>query len=306
MARHLPPLNALRFFEAAARHRSFIRAAEELHVTPAAVSQQIKLLEDHLGVTLFRRGKTLVLNEAAADALHHVSDAFDQLERSMLRVRSGSIAGPLVISAPPVFAARWLIPRMADFYTRYPDVEVQLRASRRIVDFSMEEVDVAIRFGNFQQPGLSAETLMPEMIVPVAVPEVAAAIRKPADFVHANLIEDDWHITRSSIPDWKTWLVSLGIVETPSHIRRFGDSDLAIQAALNGLGVTLIWHSLVMNDLKAGRLKRIRDYSIPTDFTFQLVMPKSKAMLNKVAAFRAWLFEQAADRTRRKRSGKAG
>ena len=103
MARHLPPLNALRFFEAAARHRSFIRAAEELHVTPAAVSQQIKLLEDHLGVTLFKRGKTLVLNEAAADALHQVSDAFDQLERSMLRVRCGSIAGPLVISAPPAF-----------------------------------------------------------------------------------------------------------------------------------------------------------------------------------------------------------
>jgi LysR family transcriptional regulator, glycine cleavage system transcriptional activator len=307
MARHLPPLNALRFFEAAARHRSFIRAAEELHVTPAAVSQQIKLLEDHLGVTLFKRGKTLVLNEAAADALHHLSDAFDQIERSMLRVRSGSIAGPLVISAPPVFAARWLIPRLGDFYARYPDVEVQLHASRRIVDFSMEEVDVAIRFGNFQQPGLCVETLMPEMIVPVAVPDIAAAIRKPGDFVHANLIEDDWHIARSTVPDWRTWLVSLGIVETPLHLRRFGDTDLAIQAALNGLGITLIWHSLVTNDLKAGRLKRVLDYSIPTDFSFQLVMPKNKTMVSKVAAFRDWLFEQVASGARKnnlKRTGK--
>ena len=296
MARHLPPLNALRFFEAAARHRSFIRAAEELHVTPAAVSQQIKLLEDHLGVTLFKRGKTLVLNEAAADALHHVSDAFDQLERSMLRVRSGSIAGPLVISAPPVFAARWLIPRLEDFYARYPDVEIHLHATRRVVDFSMEEVDVAIRFGSSPQPGLSVETLMPEMIVPVAAPAIAVAIKTPADFWRANLIEDDWHVMRSTIPDWKTWLASLGIVQTPLNIRRFGDSDLAIQGALNGLGVALIWHSLVMDDVKAGRLARVLDYSIPTDFSFQLVMPKNKTMLSKVAAFRAWLFEQLTDR----------
>jgi LysR family glycine cleavage system transcriptional activator len=298
MARHLPPLNALRFFEAAARHLSFIRAAEELHVTPAAVSQQIKLLEDHLGVTLFKRGKTLVLNEAAADALHQISDAFDQLERSMLRVRSGSIAGPLVVSAPPVFASRWLIPRMADFYARYPDVEIQLLATRRVVDFAMEEVDVAIRFGSSPQPGLSVETLMPEMIVPVAVPDIAAAIKNPADLVHAKLIEDDWHIMRSTIPEWKSWLASLGIVETPLNIRRFGDSDLAIQAALNGLGVTLIWHSLVMDDIKAGRLARVLEYGIPTDFSFQLVMPKNKTMLSKVAAFRAWLFEQVADRAK--------
>lgn len=302
MARHLPPLNALRFFEAVARHRSFIRAAEELHVTPAAVSQQIKLLEDHLGVTLFKRGKTLVLNESATDALHHLSEAFDQIERTMLRVSSGSIAGPLVISAPPAFSARWLIPRLGNFYARYPDVEINLHASRRVVDFSMEEVDVAIRFGNAQQPGLSAETLMPEMIVPVAVPEIAAKIKKPTDFARAYLIEDDWHITRSTIPDWKTWLASMEIVETPLHIRRFGDSDLAIHAALNGLGVTLIWHTLVTDDLKSGRLMRVRDYSIPTELTFQLVMPKNKRMVSKVVAFRDWLFEQAANQPKGKQT----
>jgi LysR family glycine cleavage system transcriptional activator len=306
MARHLPPLNALRFFEAVARHRSFIRAAEELHVTPAAVSQQIKLLEDHLGVTLFKRGKTLVLNESASDALHHLSEAFDQIERTMLRVSSGSISGPLVISAPPAFSARWLIPRLGDFYTRYPDVEINLHASRRVVDFSMEEVDVAIRFGNAQQPGLSAETLMPEMIVPVAVPEIATKIKKPADLARANLIEDDWHITRSTIPDWKTWLAALGVAETPLHIRRFGDSELAIQAALNGLGITLIWHSLVMDDLAAGRLKQVVNLSIPTDFTFQLVMPRNKQMVSKVAAFRDWLFEQVANRPKGKRARKSG
>ncbi len=292
MARHLPPLNALRFFEAAARHRSFVRAAEELHVTPAAVSQQIKLLEDHLGVTLFKRGKALVLNESATDALHLISEAFDQLERAMLRVRSGSIAGPLIVSAPPVFAARWLIPRLGDFYARYPDVEIQLLATRRVVDFAMEEVDVAIRFGNTVHPGLSVENLMPEMIVPVAVPALVGSINTAADFARANLIEDDWHIMRGAFPEWKIWLASLGVTDTPLNIRRFGDSDLAVQAALNGLGVALTWHSLVVDDIESGRLIRVLDYSIPTEFSFQLVMPKNKTMLRKVAAFRAWLFEQ--------------
>jgi LysR family transcriptional regulator, glycine cleavage system transcriptional activator len=306
MARHLPPLNALRFFEAVARHRSFIRAAEELHVTPAAVSQQIKLLEDHLGVTLFKRGKTLVLNESAAAALLPLSEAFDQIERTMLRVSSGSIAGPLIISAPPAFAARWLIPRLGDFYARYPDVEVNLHASRRIVDFSMEEVDMAIRFGSTQQAGLCVETLMPEFIVPVAVPEIATAIRKPADLARASLIEDDWHTTRSTIPDWKTWLTSQGVTESPLHIRRFGDSDLAIQAALNGLGIALIWHTLVADDLKSGRLMRVLDFSIPTDFTFQLVMPRNKRMVGKVAAFRDWLFGQMANQPAAKRGRKIG
>ena len=295
MARHLPPLNALRFFEAAARHRSFVRAAEELHVTPAAVSQQIKLLEDYLGVSLFKRGRTLVLNESAHDALHLVSDAFDQLERAMLRVHSGSIAGPLNVSTPPVFAARWLIPRMDDFYARYPDVEIHLLATRRVVDFSMEEIDVAIRFGSGPHPGLSVESLMPEVIVPVAAPGLAATIKTPGDLAHANLIEDDWHIMRGAFPEWKALLATLGVVDIPLSIRRFGDADLAIQAAINGLGITLMWQSLVLNDLKSGRLVRVLNHSIPTDLSYQLVMPKNKAVLSKVAAFRAWLFEQVAE-----------
>ncbi|NNM68834.1 MAG: transcriptional regulator GcvA [Gallionella sp.] len=295
MARHLPPLNALRFFEAAARHRSFVRAAEELHVTPAAVSQQIKLLEDYLGISLFKRGRTLVLNESAHDALHLVSDAFDQLERAMLRVHSGSIAGPLNVSTPPVFAARWLIPRMDDFYARYPDVEIHLLATRRVVDFSMEEVDVAIRFGSEPHPGLSVESLMPEVIIPVAAPGLAATIKTRNDLAHANLIEDDWHIMRGAFPEWKALLGTLGVVDVALKIRRFGDADLAIQAAINGLGITLTWQSLVLNDLKSGRLAHILNHSIPTDLSYQLVMPKNKAVLSKVAAFRRWLFEQVAE-----------
>jgi LysR family transcriptional regulator, glycine cleavage system transcriptional activator len=297
MARHLPPLNALRFFEAAARHRSFVRAAEELHVTPAAVSQQIKLLEDHLGIALFKRGKALVLNESAEEALHLVSDAFDQLERAMLRVRSGSIAGPLIVSTPPVFAARWLIPRLQDFYALYPDVDIHVLATRRLVDFAMEEVDMAIRFGSGAFPGLSVESLMPERIVAVATPRLARSIKQPADLALAHLIEDDWHIIQGMFPEWKTWLASLGVTPSSLNVRRFGDTDLAIQAAVNGLGITLAWHSLVRDDLKSGKLRQVLDHSMASELSYQLVMPKNKTMLRKVAAFRSWLFEQAGEQT---------
>jgi LysR family glycine cleavage system transcriptional activator len=135
---------------------------------------------------------------------------------------------------------------------------------------------------------------MLETIVPVAVPALAAVIKTPADFARVNLIEDDWHVMRSTIPEWKVWLAELGVAEVALNIRRFGDSDLAIQAALNGLGVTLIWRSLVQDDLESGRLVQVLDYSIPTDHSFQLVMPKNKTIVRKVAAFRAWLFEQVA------------
>ncbi|MBI3479612.1 MAG: transcriptional regulator GcvA [Nitrosomonadales bacterium] len=295
MARRLPPLNALRFFEAAARHRSFVRAAEELHVTPAAVSQQIKLLEDYLGVALFKRGKVLALSESASDVLPLVSEAFDQLERAILKINTGNSAGPLIVSTPPAFAARWLVPRMDDFHARHPDVEIHLLATRRLVDFSVEDVDVAIRFGTVFHPELNVERLLSETILVVATPELAASIRTPADLSSVNLIEDDCHIMRGDFSEWETLLATLGVVNTPLKIRRFSDAELSIQAAINGLGITLAWGSLVANDLKAGRLVRILDHAIPTDLGFHLVMPKNRTLLAKVTAFRTWLFEQTAE-----------
>jgi LysR family transcriptional regulator, glycine cleavage system transcriptional activator len=139
------------------------------------------------------------------------------------------------------------------------------------------------------------ERLMPEMIVPVASPKLAKPIKTPADLAHAKLIEDDWHVMRGAFPEWKTLLATLGVAEAPLNVRRFGDADLALQAASNGLGVTLAWHTLVMDDIRSGRLVRILNQSISSDLGYQLVMPKNKTMLNKVAAFRAWLFEQATD-----------
>ena len=293
MARRLPPLNALRVFEAAARQGSFARAAEELHVTPAAISQQIKSLEDWLGVTLFNRGKSLELSESAGAVLPQVSEAFDQLERAMARMRAGDDSGPLVVSAPPVFAARWLIPRLDDFHAQQAEVELRLMATRRLVDFTLEDVDLAIRFGDGSYPGLRVERLMTESIVVVAAPKLAARIKKPADLLRCNLLEDNWHVGEGVFPDWITLLATLGVNgKTAPRIQEFGDASLAIQAAVSGLGVTLAWSSLVMDDVKAGHLVRVLDHAIPTTLGYHLVVPENRAALGKVQAFRSWLLER--------------
>lgn len=293
MSRRLPPLNALRAFEAAARQRSFARAAEELHVTPAAISQQIKILESYLGLTLFNRGKSLALSESANAVLPQVSDAFDQLERAMARVRARNDTGPLVVSAPPVFAARWLIPRLDDFHAHYPDVELHLMATHRLVDFTLEDVDVAIRFGAGKYPGLRVERLMTETIMVVAAPKLATRIKKPADLLRCTLLEDKWHVDQGIFPDWKTWLATLGVNgKAAPRIQGFGDAGLSIQAAVSGLGVTLAWSSLVIDDIAAKRLQSVLDQTIPSTLGYHLVAPENQATLSKVAGFRNWLLAQ--------------
>jgi LysR family glycine cleavage system transcriptional activator len=295
MPRELPPLNALRAFEAAARHLSFVRAAEELHVTPAAISQQVKLLEDHLGTSLFHRGKKLALSDAGNAALPLVSEAFDQIERAMLKMRPNSLGDALVISAPPAFAARWLIPRLEDFQSRHPNIELRLHATKRLVNFQVEDVDVAIRFGAGSYPDLIVERLMPETIIPVAAPALAAIINAPDDLINCTLLEDEWHVDNGVFPDWATWLATLGVNNVaPLRVRQFGDANLTIQAAISGLGATLSWYSLVVDDLKAGRLVRLLDQSIPSTLGFDLVMPQNRATPSKALAFRAWLLAQSA------------
>lgn len=291
MPRQLPPLNAVRAFEAAARHLSFARAAEELHVTPAAISQQVKLLEDHLGVALFLRGKKLALSDAAHTVLPLVSEAFDLIERAMLISRPSILGNILVVSTPPAFAARWLIPRLDDFQARHPDLDLRLDATKRAIDFQVEDVDVAIRFGTGNYPGLLVERLMPEAIIPVAAPAVAATIHTPDDFARCTLLEDDWHIEHGMFPDWATWLATLGVNNVPLRTRHFGDATLVIQAATSGLGVTLAWHSLVTDDLRSGRLVHLLDQSTPSTLGYDLVVPQNRTALPKVVAFRNWLLE---------------
>lgn len=295
MSRRLPSLNALRAFEAAARHGSFARAAQELHVTPAAVSQLVKQLEGYLGAPLFRRGKQLVLGESAGAALPLLSEAFDQLERAVARLRSGDARGPLVVSAPPAFAARWLVPRLDDFQGRHPEIDLRLLATRRLVDFALDDVDLAIRFGSGDYPGLRAERLKGETILAVAAPALAADIRSATDLARKPLLNDEWHTSHQVFPDWETWLGSQGVaLEAPLRIQSFGDANLTIQAAIAGLGVALAWRSLVADDLKQGRLVQLLGHASDTRLAYHLVMPAGRPLSAKVAAFRAWLLDQAA------------
>lgn len=294
MSRQLPPLNAVRAFEAAARHLSFARAAEELHVTPAAISQQVKLLEDYLGVPLFLRGKKLALADTAAAMLPLASEALDLVELAMEKARPSISSNILVITSPPAFAARWLIPRLENFQLQHPDIDLRVDATKRPVNFQVEDVDLAIRFGAGNYPGLLVERLMAEAIVPVAAPALAAAIRTAEDVARCTLLEDDWHIENGMFPDWATWLATLGVNNAALRTRHFGDAGLTLQAASSGLGVALAWHSLVVDDLKSGRLVHLLDQSTPSTLGYDLVIPPNRAHLPKVAAFRNWLLTQTA------------
>jgi len=292
MTRRLPPLNALRAFEAAARQRSFARAAEELHVTPAAISQQIRQLEDYLGMRLFRRGRSLELSDAAEAVLPMLSEGFDRLERATELLRKGTADGPLILSVPPTFASRWLIPRLDDFQSRHPEIELRLHASRRLVDFDLEDVDMAVRFGSGPFEGLHAERLMPEAVVPVASAAVAEKIQRPDDLLTATLLEDESHAWDPAFPDWETWLASLG-VKGPMRVRHFGDASLVSQAAETGLGVGLVWYSLVADALRDGRLVRLFGSTLPTNHGYHIVYPPKRALVPKVIAFSQWMKEKA-------------
>lgn len=292
-SRRLPPLTALRAFEAVARHLSMARAAEELHVTPAAVSQQIRLLEESLGVPLFHRGKRLALSDHAAAAAPQLSEAFDRLERAVARLRAGTQEGPLVVSTTPAFAARWLVPRLDDFQSCHPGIELRLLATRRVVDFDREEVDVAIRFGRDPGPGLHVERLMAEEILPVAAPGVAAGIHSADDIARCTLLQNEGQVNQSAFPDWETWLASLGASNTgPLRYQRFGDANLTTQAAVAGMGAALMWRSLVADDLRAGRLVVLLDHAIASDQSYFLVMPADRPLSPRLAAFCDWLREQ--------------
>lgn len=289
MSRHLLPLRALQALEVAARLGSFARAAEELHVTPAAVSQQIKQLEELLGYPLFiREGGGLQITPAAKTALHPLGTAFDNLERISVQLRSAQTNRPLVVSLPPIFAARWLIPHLERFQTAHPEVELRLLASMRAVNFDTEDVDMAVRYGHGRYPGLHVERLREETMLVVAHPRLGGELHTPADLLNANLL----HYTTPNdpvFPDWPTWLHNAGVeTKTPLRIREFGDINLVIEATLSGLGVAMVWQSLVEADLAAGRLISLYGKQ-PLANAYHFVCPPQRLALPGVAAFRDWL-----------------
>jgi len=301
MARNLPPLNSLRAFEAAARHLSFTKAAEELHVTPAAISHQIKALEEQLGVPLFRRlTRALRLTQAGQSALPPMRDGFDKLADAVDLLRAHEESGAITVSLDPSFAAKWLVPRLDRLRAAHPDLDVRLDATDKLVNFQRDNVDLAIRYGGGNYPGLEAERLLSEEIFPVCSPnlrEGPAPLAQPGDLRHHTLIHLEWDSENVTAPNWRMWLLAAGIHDIDfTRGPVFSMTTLALQAAIEGLGVALASSFLVADDLAAGRLVVPFDLSVcdPLDFAYHVVVPKRTADLPKVVAFKTWLLDEIA------------
>jgi LysR family glycine cleavage system transcriptional activator len=296
--RRLPPLNALRAFEAAARHLNFSRAADELSVTPGAVSQQIQNLEDYVGVALFKRTpKGLLLTDAAQTALPALREAFDRLAEAASLLTAAVDGRRLTLTAPPSFAAKWLMPRLKNFEEAYPQVDVWLSADIDIVDFAVGEIDLAIRYGSGRYPGLELKRLMSETVIPVASPVLMSEnpIERPDDLVRHTLLHDGSSDADESCPDWTMWLAARGVKNVDgTRGPRFNQSALVIEAAMGGRGVALAKRTLAQDDLDAGRLVTPFPISTAVDFAYYVVHPKAKGRLPQVKAFVNWISAEAA------------
>jgi LysR family glycine cleavage system transcriptional activator len=293
----LPPLNALRAFEAAGRHLSITKAANEIHVTPAAVSHQVKALEDYLEVQLFRRvGNALFLTDAGQACLPGLRAGFAELFRAIDTLREHDARGPLVLSVAPIFATKWLIPRLGAFQASHPEIDVRISASVALADFERDGIDAAVRVGRGHQPGLVAHRLFGESVVPMCSPKLLAGERglaTPADLRHHVLLHFDWPGSEPVTPDWKTWLRAMQVEGVdPEPGPRFAQTDHAMQAAIEGAGVVLGWRSLAQGDLEAGRLVVPFDLPLPLDVAFSLVYPEFRKDRPKLAAFRDWLLRE--------------
>jgi len=297
MARKLPPLNALRAFEAAARQLSFTKAAEELNVTQAAISHQVKTLEEHLGLPLFRRlNRRLVLTEAGQLYMPVLREAFDAMAAGTARLGQDREGGPMNITVLPSFAAKWLLPRLSRFRDRYPDIDVMVSANNRLIDFSDGTYEMGIRYGLGDYPGLRTDLLLPDEVFPVCSPKLtegAHPLRTPADLKHHTLLHDE--ISRhDESPDWRNWLRAAG-VEGIDYQRGpgFSDSSMVIEAAAAGQGVALGHRWLAAADLEGGRVVMPFGPVVPSKFAYYLVSPLAVAEHRRVRLFREWLLEEA-------------
>ncbi|WP_282608039.1 transcriptional regulator GcvA [Pelagibius sp. Alg239-R121] len=299
MVRKLPPLNALRAFEAAARHLSFTKAADELFVTQAAVSHQIKTLEAHLGIQLFRRlNRRLLLTDAGQAYFPELRDALDMMSRATLRIRGQDKTGNLKISVLPSFAAKWLLPRLPRFSEHNPAIDVLVSANDQIVDFDQDDFDLAVRYGKGNYPGHHIDPMMGDRIFPVCSPRLVESehpLCEPTDLRHHILLHDDMARTDASANDWQGWLRAAEVTcVDPDRGPAYSHSSMVIQAAIEGHGVALGRTSLIGDDLAAGRLVCPFGPVIPGPFSYYLVGPKETAEQPKICAFRDWIQEEVA------------
>jgi LysR family glycine cleavage system transcriptional activator len=295
MPRRLPQLNALKAFEAAARHVSFTRAAEELCVTQGAISHQVKALEAELGVKLFNREiQRLIITDAGRDYLLVVRDAFDRIAMGTERLVQRQSSGMLTVSTSPDFAAKWLVHRLGRFAEAHPDIDLRVSATMHHIDFAREDVDIAVRHGDGDWPGLHVTQLCTEHLFAVCSPALASKLKRPSDVLNLPLL----HLDDRSI--WSAWLDAAGVVGPDAiHGPVLNRASMLIDAAAEGQGVALARTTLAAWDLIHNRLVRPFPITLPLSKSYWIVCPKTTAKLPKLVAFRDWLLAQASDDARR-------
>jgi LysR family glycine cleavage system transcriptional activator len=295
MLKPWPPLSSLRCFEAVARQLSFSKAADELHVTPGAVSQQIRSLEELLGTRLFdRTRRSVALTDAATRMLPDVQAGLEMLSRAVSSKTALFGERTLTISVAPSFASKWLLPRLASFYEQHPDIDLRISATVGLADFKRDNVDLAIRLGHGSYPGLHAESLFAESLTPLCAPDLLrrkGRLKKPDDLRKHRLIHD------TSIPGggeqggWERWLALAGAKQVSAQRgARFTLAELAMQAAIDGAGVVLGRVVLAEGDLAAGRLVRPFKTVLPLDVSYFLVKSNAASPRQEIQCFRDWLF----------------
>jgi LysR family glycine cleavage system transcriptional activator len=297
MLRRLPALNALKAFEAAARHESFTKAAEELCVTQGAVSHQVKALEAELGLKLFNRERQrLVITQAGRAYLAVVRDAFDRIADGTQQLLQRQSGGALTVSTSPNFAAKWLVHRLGRFAEAHPEIDLRVSASLHHVDFAREDIDLAIRHGDGTAPGLHVTRLCAEELFPVCSPKLLNGrnpLRRPADLAPFTLLHVD------DRQGWSQWLDFAGVTGVDSSRGPvLNQASMAIDAAVDGQGVALARTALAAWDLIGGRLVRPFEIAMPASYAYWIVCPKPAAKLPKIVAFSDWLLAEAADDAR--------
>lgn len=304
MVRRLPPLNALRAFEAAARHLSFTRAADELRVTQSAVSQQVKNLEDFLGVGLFARSRgTLELTREGRAYLATLSEVFDRVDAVTSRFFTTTGRTVLTIGVMATLAIKWLIPRLARFREENPDVQVRVASAGYAADYEQigiwrglgKDIDIAFHYSAGPWPGLRSWWLMGSDLFPVCAPgllEGGNPLRQPADLVRHELLQVNAPPREN---DWRLWLEAAGVGGVDlDHAHRFDYSYLAIQAAVDGLGIAVSHRPFVATDMAAGRLVAPFPITMPSPHGYYLVCAEQDVDKPKTAAFREWILKEAA------------
>ena len=296
----LPPLNALRAFDAAARHMSFQLAAEELSVTPAALSYQIRHLEERLGVKLFHRlNRAVELTDHGVLIQPGIHDGFERFNEAMRRLSRARAGNVLTVSAGPAFTAKWLAPKLYHFIAANPEIDVRISANLGLVDLEHDDVDVAIRFGRGVYPGCRSTKLFDEYVTPLCSPKLLEGdvpLESPTDLAHHMFIHDDTHVGVFELANWPAWLSAAGVgeINPERHAVHFNVADHALDAAIAGAGVVLGREILAQSDIEAGRLVAPFELRVPADFSFYTVALETRVAEPAITAFCQWLEDERA------------